>query len=92
VIGKATPTATLVVSNSPQTYTGSGQAATVTISSSSVPGAVSIFLPEEQLLKLMQRLMWLQPTSFQRTQLITIASALSAGELVKDTNSDFSGI
>jgi hypothetical protein len=25
VIGKATPTATLAVSNSPQTYTGSGQ-------------------------------------------------------------------
>jgi hypothetical protein len=38
VIGKATPTATLAVSNSPQTYTGSGQQ-TVTISASSVPGA-----------------------------------------------------
>jgi hypothetical protein len=53
VIGKATPTATLAVSNSPQTYTGSGQAATVTISASSVPGAVPIFLPEQQL-KLMR--------------------------------------
>jgi hypothetical protein len=47
VIGKATPTATLAVSNSPQTYTGSGQAATVTISSSSVPGAVSNILQED---------------------------------------------
>jgi hypothetical protein len=35
---------TLAVSNSPQTYTGSGQATTVTISSSSVPGAVSNIL------------------------------------------------
>ncbi|MDI5951310.1 beta strand repeat-containing protein, partial [Flavobacterium yafengii] len=44
VIGKATPTATLAVSNTPQTYTGSGQAATVTISASSVSGAVSNIL------------------------------------------------
>ena len=40
-IQKATPTATLAVSNSPQTYNGSPQAATVAISASSVPGAVS---------------------------------------------------
>src|SRR5439155_576186 len=40
-VDKATPTATLVVSNSPQTYNGSPQAATVVISVSSVPGAVS---------------------------------------------------
>jgi hypothetical protein len=44
VIGKATPTATLAVSNSPQTYTGSAQAATVGISASSVPGAVANIL------------------------------------------------
>ena len=44
VIGKATPTATLAVSNSPQIYTGSGQSATVSISVSSVPGAVSNIL------------------------------------------------
>jgi hypothetical protein len=44
VINKATPTATLAVSNSPQTYTGSGQSATVGISSSSVPGAVANIL------------------------------------------------
>jgi hypothetical protein len=59
VIGKATPTATL--SNSPQTYTGSGQATTVTISSSSVPGAVSNILTGGQQLKLMEP-MRLQPT------------------------------
>ena len=41
MIDKATPTATLAVSNSPQTYTGVGQAATVGITASSVPGAVA---------------------------------------------------
>src|SRR5439155_1668546 len=41
VINKATPTATLAVTNSPQTYNGSGQAATVTLSASSVPGTVA---------------------------------------------------
>src|SRR6185369_2340726 len=41
VIHKATPTATLVVTNSPQTYTGSPQSGTVTISTSSVPGSVA---------------------------------------------------
>jgi MBG domain/Kelch motif/Galactose oxidase, central domain len=40
-VQKATPTATLAVSNSPQTYNGSPQAATVVISVSSVPGAVA---------------------------------------------------
>ena len=40
VITKATPTATLTVSNSPQTYTGVGLAATVTVTSS-VPGMVT---------------------------------------------------
>src|SRR6202030_3995919 len=40
VITKATPTATLTVSNSPQPYTGVAQAATVTITSS-VTGAVA---------------------------------------------------
>src|SRR5207249_3696501 len=44
VINKATPTATLAVSNSPQTYTGSPQAAIVGISVSSVPGAVANIL------------------------------------------------
>ena len=44
VINKATPTATLAVSNSPQTYSGSGQAATVTITASSVPGSVANIL------------------------------------------------
>src|SRR6185436_5623924 len=44
VIAKATPTATLTVTNSPQTYTGSGLAATVNISASSVPGAVANIL------------------------------------------------
>src|SRR5439155_223147 len=44
VINKATPTATLVVTNSPQTYNGSGQAATVTISASSVLGTVASVL------------------------------------------------
>jgi hypothetical protein len=41
VIDKATPTATLAVSNSPQTYNGSPQSATVAISASSVPGPVA---------------------------------------------------
>jgi MBG domain len=41
VINKATPTATLAVSNSPQTYNGLPQAATVVISVSSVGGTVS---------------------------------------------------
>ena len=41
VIQKATPTATLAVSNSPQTYTGCGQAATVSVTTSSVPGTAS---------------------------------------------------
>ena len=41
VIQKATPTATLAVSNSPQTYNGSSQAANVAISVSSVSGAVA---------------------------------------------------
>src|SRR5207244_9676347 len=36
-VNKATPTATLAVSNSPQTYTGSPLAATVAVSVSSVP-------------------------------------------------------
>ncbi|MBS4029573.1 MAG: Ig-like domain repeat protein, partial [Ignavibacteriales bacterium] len=44
VVNKATPTATLAVNNSPQTYTGSGQSATVTISSSSVAGTVANIL------------------------------------------------
>ena len=44
VIQKATPTATLAVTNSPQTYTGSPQAATVGITVSSVPGAVANIL------------------------------------------------
>ncbi|MEQ1749772.1 MAG: Ig-like domain repeat protein, partial [Prosthecobacter sp.] len=43
-IGKATPTAALAVSNSPQTYTGSAKAAVVTISASSVPGTVTNIL------------------------------------------------
>jgi hypothetical protein len=75
VIGKDT-NSYFMVSNSPQTYTGSGQAATVTISASSVPKKFPIFLPEEQQLKLMQEPMWLQPTSFLRTQLITTAFLL----------------
>ena len=44
VVNKATPTATLAVSNSPQTYTGTGLAATVGISASSVPGTVTTIL------------------------------------------------
>src|SRR5678815_5529950 len=44
VIQKATPTATLAVNNTPQTYTGSGQAATVGITASSVPGSVANIL------------------------------------------------
>ena len=38
-INKATPTATLAVNNSPVTYNGSAQAATVAVSVSSVPGS-----------------------------------------------------
>src|SRR5205823_2919934 len=44
VIDKATPTATLGVTNSPQTYNSSGQAALVSISTSSVPGTVANIL------------------------------------------------
>jgi hypothetical protein len=44
VIGKATPTATLTISNSPVTYNASAQSATVTVSASSVPGTVSTIL------------------------------------------------
>jgi trimeric autotransporter adhesin len=44
VIAKAIPTATLNVTNSPVTYDGSPHAATVGISVSSVPGAVSAIL------------------------------------------------
>src|SRR5207249_4872576 len=44
VIDKATPTATLSVTNSPKTYNGSGQAASVSITASSVPGAVTNIL------------------------------------------------
>ena len=40
-ITKASPTATLVVSNSPATYSGSAQSATVSISASSVLGTVT---------------------------------------------------
>ncbi|MCX6876572.1 MAG: DUF6288 domain-containing protein [Verrucomicrobia bacterium] len=43
-VGKATPTATLTVSNSPATYDGSPKAAAVTLTASSVPGAVQIIL------------------------------------------------
>ena len=43
-INKATPTATLAVNNSPQTYDGSAKSATVAISASSVPGAVANIL------------------------------------------------
>ena len=42
--GKATPTATLAVNNTPQSYSGVGQAATVAISASSVPGALGNIL------------------------------------------------
>jgi hypothetical protein len=76
VIGKATPTATLAVSNSPQTYTGSGQAATVTISSSSVPGAVPISLTGGTATQTNAATYWVTATSFQRTQPITIALQL----------------
>ena len=41
VIDKATPTATLVVNNSPKTYTGAGLGATVSVTTSSVPGAAT---------------------------------------------------
>jgi len=41
---KATPTATLVVNNSPVTYDGSAHAATVSITTSSVPGTVQNIL------------------------------------------------
>src|SRR5205823_15048641 len=44
VVNKATPTATLAVTNSPQTYDGSAKSATVTISTSSVPGTVANIL------------------------------------------------
>jgi len=44
VIEKATPTATLAVNNSPQTYNGSPKAATVSVSTSSVPGAAANIL------------------------------------------------
>ncbi len=44
VINKATPTATLAVNNSPVTYDANPHAATVTISSSSVPGSVANIL------------------------------------------------
>jgi hypothetical protein len=44
VIEKATPTATLAVNNSPMTYDGTGKAATVGITVSSVPGAVANIL------------------------------------------------
>jgi hypothetical protein len=40
-IQKATPTATLAVSNSPQTYNGSPQSASVVVSTSSAPGAAA---------------------------------------------------
>ncbi|WP_191963380.1 beta strand repeat-containing protein, partial [Flavobacterium luteum] len=41
---RTAPTATLVVSNSPATYSGSAQSATVSISASSVPGVVTTIL------------------------------------------------
>lgn len=41
IINKATPTATLAVSNSPVAYTGLPQSATVAVSTSSVPGAAA---------------------------------------------------
>ena len=44
IIQKATPTATLAVNNSPQTYNGSPLSATVIITASSVPGAVNNIL------------------------------------------------
>jgi hypothetical protein len=53
VIGKDT-NSYFMVSNSPQTYTGSGQAATVTILQVQYQEQFPIFLPEEQQLKLMQ--------------------------------------
>lgn len=40
-VNKATPTATLSVTNSPATFNGSPQAATASITASSVPGAVA---------------------------------------------------
>src|SRR5206468_1766137 len=44
VVNKATPTATLAVTNSPQTYDGTAKAATVSITASSVPGTVANIL------------------------------------------------
>jgi autotransporter-associated beta strand protein len=43
-VDKATPTATLAVNNSPATYTGLGQAATVSVTASNTPGAVANIL------------------------------------------------
>jgi hypothetical protein len=43
-VGMATPTATLTVNNSPATYDGSPKSATVTLTASSVPGAVQNIL------------------------------------------------
>ena len=43
-VNKATPTATLAVNNSPQTYDGTAKSATVAITVSSVPGAVANIL------------------------------------------------
>jgi len=40
-VDKATPTVTLAVNNSPLTYTGLGQAATVSVTASNAPGAVA---------------------------------------------------
>ena len=43
-VSKATPSATLAVNNTPVTYNGSGQAATVAVTVSSVPGSVANIL------------------------------------------------
>jgi hypothetical protein len=45
-VAKATPTATLAVNNSPTTYDGTAKAATVSITSSSVPGMAQNVLTE----------------------------------------------
>jgi hypothetical protein len=49
VINQATSTATLSVANTPVTYSGSGQTATVSVTSSNTPGAVANILVGGQL-------------------------------------------
>jgi uncharacterized protein (DUF1778 family) len=84
VIDKATPTATPGVSNSPQTYNGSPQSATVADLGSSVPGTVANVLTGRRPSRQRRHLCGDGRLRADRHDQLQHAAALSAGNFVID--------